>query len=122
MTRAFQRELTIEKSSYSEKLTFSKLQAQVSSWGAPIFNFSMKLKYEWSGRKTVCVWLFYYFNFERNYVLKSKILCILLNKNINLNNITLTHSVPLLPSYRNQSIDVLCKSIDWFLYEGNTGT
>ena len=22
---------------------------------------------------------------------------------------------------RNQSIDLLCKSIDWFLYEGNTG-
>ena len=92
MTRAFQRELTIEKSSNSEELTFSKLQAQVSFWGAPVFNVLMKLKYEWSGRKTVCVWLFYYFNFERNYdVLKSKILCILLNKNINLNNITLTH-------------------------------
>ena len=27
-----------------------------------------------------------------------------------------------LPSYRNQSIDLLCKSIDWFIYEGNTGT
>ena len=28
----------------------------------------------------------------------------------------------LLPSYRNQlSIDLLCKSIDWFLYTGNTG-
>ena len=25
----------------------------------------------------------------------------------------LTH---LLPSYKNQSIDLLCKSIDWFLY------
>ena len=24
-------------------------------------------------------------------------------------------------SYRNQSIDLLCKSVDWFLYEGNTG-
>ena len=32
------------------------------------------------------MWLFYYFNFERNYeVLKSKIPCILLNKNINFN-------------------------------------
>ena len=28
----------------------------------------------------------------------------------------------MLPSYRNQSIDFKCKSIDWFLYEGNTGT
>ena len=26
------------------------------------------------------------------------------------------------PSYGNQSIDLMCKSIDWFLYEGNTGT
>ena len=34
----------------------------------------------------------------------------------------LTHYVPVLPSYRSQSIDLLCKSIDWFLYEGNTGT
>ena len=33
-----------------------------------------------------CVWLFYYFNLERNYeVLKSKSSCILLNKNINFN-------------------------------------
>ena len=29
--------------------------------------------------------------------------------------------MPVLPSYRNQSIDFLYKSIDWFLYEGNTG-
>ena len=28
----------------------------------------------------------------------------------------------MLPLYRNQSIDLLCKSIDWFLFEGNTGT
>ena len=32
------------------------------------------------------------------------------------------HLVPVLPSYRNQSIDLLSKSIDWFLYEGNTST
>ena len=30
--------------------------------------------------------------------------------------------MPVLPSYRNQSIDLHSKSIDWFLYEGNTGT
>ena len=28
----------------------------------------------------------------------------------------------MLPSYRNQSIDLLCKSIDLFLYEDNTGS
>ena len=27
----------------------------------------------------------------------------------------------MLPSYRNQSIDLHRKSIDWFLYEDNTG-
>ena len=27
--------------------------------------------------------------------------------------------MPVSPSYRNQSIDLLCKSIDWFLYDGN---
>ena len=25
------------------------------------------------------------------------------------------------PSYRNQSVDLLCKSIDWFLYDENIG-
>ena len=29
--------------------------------------------------------------------------------------------MPVLPSYSNQSTDLLCKSIDSFLYEGNTG-
>ena len=29
--------------------------------------------------------------------------------------------MPVLPSYRNQSVDLQGKSIDWFLYEGNTG-
>ena len=28
---------------------------------------------------------------------------------------------PKLPSYRNQSIDLQSKSIDWFLYDGNFG-
>ena len=30
--------------------------------------------------------------------------------------------MPVLPSYRRQSTDLRSKSIDWFLYEGNTGT
>ena len=29
--------------------------------------------------------------------------------------------MPFLPSYRNQSIDLHSKSIDWFLFEGNIG-
>ena len=36
--------------------------------------------------------------------------------------IILTHKLPVMPSYRrNESIDLHSKSIDWFLYEGNTG-
>ena len=35
--------------------------------------------------------------------------------------LSLTHEIPVLLSYRNQSIDLRSKSIDWFLYEGNTG-
>ena len=31
-------------------------------------------------------------------------------------------SSPWLPSYRNLSIDLQNKSIDWFLYEDNTGS
>ena len=34
----------------------------------------------------------------------------------------LTHYVPALHSYRNQSLDLHSISIDWFLYEGNTDT
>ena len=30
--------------------------------------------------------------------------------------------MPVLLSYRNQLIDLNSKSLDWFLYEGNTGT
>ena len=42
--------------------------------------------------------------------------------NVNLfSYLALTHEIPVLPSYRNQSIDLHSKSIDWFLYEGNTG-
>ena len=29
--------------------------------------------------------------------------------------------MPVLPSYRKQSVDLQSKSIEWFLYEGNTG-
>ena len=29
--------------------------------------------------------------------------------------------MPKLPSYRNQSIDLFSKSIDWFRYDGNFG-
>ena len=56
-------------------------------WGAPtnadiieFLNFLLQL---WEEN---CVWIFYYFNFERSYdVLKSKSSCIKLNKNINFN-------------------------------------
>ena len=33
----------------------------------------------------------------------------------------LIHYTPKVPSYRNQSIDLQSKSVDWFLYDGNFG-
>ena len=36
-------------------------------------------------------------------------------------NKKLTSSMPMFPTYRNQSFDLQCKSIGWFLYEGNIG-
>ena len=33
----------------------------------------------------------------------------------------LTHSVPVLPSYRDQSIALHSQSTDWFLHKSNTG-
>ena len=36
-------------------------------------------------------------------------------------NDLLTHSTPKMPSYRNQSINLQRKSIDWFLYHSNFG-
>ena len=47
---------------------------------------------------------------------------IMVCKSVNLFFTQLTHEVPVLPSYRNQSIDLHSKSVDCFLYEGNTGT
>ena len=34
---------------------------------------------------------------------------------------SLTFKRPMLLSYRNQSVDLLCKSTDWFLYDRNIG-
>ena len=45
-----------------------------------------------------------------------------LNKYLNLYDQSLTHLVPVLSSYRNKSIDLHSKSVDWFLYEGDTDT
>ena len=45
-----------------------------------------------------------------------------IQNNIFFSFLNLTHYVPVLPSYINQSIDSDNKYIDWFLYEGNTGT
>ena len=33
----------------------------------------------------------------------------------------LAYFILVLPLYRNRPIDFLCKSADWFLYNGNTG-
>ena len=51
------------------------------------------------------MWLFYYFNFERSYVLKSKSPCILLNKNINfIKNETESRTENSTPSFRETNL------------------
>ena len=83
------------KKYYGEKVNFLslKLYLRVSFWEAPthadiieFLNSLLQLKSEvWEQN---CKWLFYYFCFERDYdVLKSKIPCCFLNKNININKI-----------------------------------
>ena len=69
------------------KLRFSELKKFVSRsvFGEILLNSqtSCCILKSWEQN---CVWIFYYFNFERNYdVLKSKNLCFLLYKNINFN-------------------------------------
>ena len=60
---------------------FGKLQLTQISLS---FKNSCNLKIRGLGQN--CVWLFYYFSFERNYdVLKSKSPCIFLNKSTNFN-------------------------------------
>ena len=36
-------------------------------------------------------------------------------------DLQLTLYRPMFPSYRNQSVDLRCKSTDWFLYDGSIG-
>ena len=60
-------------------------------WGTPTHEDLIDYKTSWCNLKVRglganCVWLFYYFHFERNYdVSKSKSPCILLSKTINFN-------------------------------------
>ena len=89
----------LSKSYYWEKLTFSRLRfskfkkfVSRSNFGElQLTQISLNFKllvstYESEVWKQNCVWLFYYFNFERNYDdIKSKSPCILLNKKINFN-------------------------------------
>ena len=76
--------VNIEKKWRFQNFDFLKLKNW--SQGADIIKFSNFLLQLKNQREQNCVWLFHYFNFERNYDgLKSKNPCILLNKNINFN-------------------------------------
>ena len=85
--------LTIEKNSCSQNFDFLSLKhlspdLLLGSSNSGRYHWILKLlATTWKSEvwKQNYVWLSYYFNFERNYVvLKSKSPCILLNKNINL--------------------------------------
>ena len=82
-----------------EKLTFSKLpfskfkqlvtrsvfrELHFTQISLNVKTSCCNLKIRGLGAK-VCVWLFYYFNFERNYNVLKPNSCILLNKNVNFN-------------------------------------
>ena len=86
--------VTIEKNWRSQDFDFLSLKnlspGQISgSSNSRRYHWILELlvsTYESEVWKQNCVWLFYYFNFERNYDdIKSKSPCILLNKKINFN-------------------------------------
>ena len=66
---------------FVSRSVFGELQLTQISLNLKTFCCNLKIR----GLGAInCVWLFYYFNVERDYdVLKSKSLCILSNKNIN---------------------------------------
>ena len=64
-------------------------------------------------------------NFFKNIAAENscKFSIISLHKKSQIKNVfSLTHQMPVLLSYRNQSIDLQSKSIDWFLYERAIGS
>ena len=68
---------------FLNRSVFGELQLTQISLNFKTCCCNLKIRGLWA---KLCMWLFYYFNFERNYdVLKSKSPCILLNKNINFN-------------------------------------
>ena len=85
------------KSYYWEKLAFSnfdflslkQIRLQVSFWGGQLTQIWLNFKNCCCNLKIWqqnCMWLFCYFNFERNYdVLRSKSSCLLLKKNMSFN-------------------------------------
>ena len=73
------------------------------------------LSYHWNGG------LYTKFSFRRFKIILILVLQVL-NSETKSWTSTLTHLVTVLPSYRNHSIDLLCKSIDWCLYGSSTGT
>ena len=82
--------VTIEKKWCTQNFNFKSLK---SFSPGQFLESSNSCRYHWIFKILVaevweqnCVWLLYYFYFERNYdELKSKSLCFLLNKNINFN-------------------------------------
>ena len=75
--------VTIGKSDIPKTLKSQFLESRNSHRYHWIFKLFLQVKNQRCGSKTVC--LFYYFNFDRNAVFKSKSPCFLWNKNINFN-------------------------------------
>ena len=76
--------VTYSKLPFHEFKKFASISREFTQRSLNFQTFSCILKIRVVGAK--CVWVFYYFHFERNYdVLRSKNPCILLSKNINFN-------------------------------------
>ena len=110
--------VTIEKNWRSQNFDFLSLRNLspgqfLGSSNSRRYHWILKLIAIWVQN---CLWLFYYFNFERNYdVLKSKNPCILWNKNINFNKNQKESKIPhtvlerrtlCFSSYKNRKLKV----------------
>ena len=113
---------------YWEKLTFSKLpfskfkqlvtrsvfrELQLTQMSLNVKSSCCNLKIRGLGAN-VCVWLYYYFNFERNCNVLKPNPWILLNKNVNFNK-NKTESKMRNPthSFREMNLELLARMVSW---------
>ena len=94
---------------------WEKKSCFISFWEKKSYSYLSKVQYFWHKSKV--------FIKTKDKTLQSNAVSSILFLVYIARFIDLTHQVSVLPSCRNQPIDLHSNSaIDWFLYEGNTGT